>query len=102
MELEQLRAFVAVAEEKSYTKAGERLYMSHSTMSRAGSALEHVMRVRLIIRDNHVAGRKPEGEKLCEMAKKFLRKVQNSPLTYRGSFGIILERLCVANGRIMR
>ena len=41
MELEQLRAFVAVAEEKSYTKAGERLYMSHSTMSRAVSALEH-------------------------------------------------------------
>ena len=28
MELEQLRAFVAVAEEKSYTKAGERLYMA--------------------------------------------------------------------------
>lgn len=72
MELEQLRAFVAVAEEKSYTKAGERLYMSHSTMSRAVSALEHEFGVRLISRDNHVAGLTPEGEKLCEMAKKLL------------------------------
>ncbi len=72
MELEQLRAFAAVAEEKSYTKAGERLYMSHSTMSRAVSALEHEFGVRLISRDNHVAGLTSDGEKLYEMAKKLL------------------------------
>ena len=72
MELEQLRAFVAVAEEKSYTKAGERLYMSHSTMSRAVSALEDEFGVRLISRDNHVAGLTPNGEKLYEMAKELL------------------------------
>ena len=72
MELEQLRAFAAVAEEKSYTKAGERLYMIHSTMSRAVSALEREFSVRLIRRDNHVAGLTPEGEKLYEMAKELL------------------------------
>ena len=72
MELEQLRAFTAVAEEKSYTRAGERLYMSHSTMSRAVSALEQEFGVRLISRDNHVAGLTPEGEKLYALAKKLL------------------------------
>ena len=72
MELEQLRAFAAVAEEKSYTRAGERLYMSHSTMSRAVSALEQEFGVRLISRDNHVTGLTPEGEKLYELAKKLL------------------------------
>lgn len=72
MELEQLRAFIAVAEEKSYTRAGERLYMSHSTMSRAVSALEQEFGVRLISRDNHVTGLTPEGEKLYELAKKLL------------------------------
>ena len=72
MELEQLRAFVAVAEEKSYTKAGERLYMSHSTMSRAVSALEDEFGARLISRDNHVAGLTPDGKKLYEMAKELL------------------------------
>lgn len=72
MELEQLRAFAAVAEEKSYTKAGERLYMSHSTMSRAVSTLEREFGVRLISRDNHVTGLTPEGEKLYELAKKLL------------------------------
>ena len=72
MELGQLRAFAAVAEEKSYTKSGERMYMSHSTMSRAVSALEQEFGVRLISRDNHVAGLTSEGEKLYEMAKKLL------------------------------
>ena len=72
MELEQLRAFAAVAEEKSYTKAGERLYMSHSTMSRAVSTLEREFGVRLISRDNHVTGLTQEGEKLYELAKKLL------------------------------
>lgn len=67
-----MRAFTAVAEEKSYTRAGERLYMSHSTMSRAVSALEQEFSVRLISRDNHVAGLTPEGEKLYELAKKLL------------------------------
>lgn len=72
MELEQLRAFVAVAEEKSYTKAGERLYMSHSTMSRAVSALEHEFGVRLISRDNHVAGLTPRAKSSAKWQKNCL------------------------------
>ncbi len=72
MNLEQLRAFVAVAEEKNYTRAGERLYMSHSTMSRAVSALEREFGVSLIWRGNQVSGLTPEGEKLCAMARQLL------------------------------
>lgn len=81
MELEQLRAFVAVAEEKSFTKAGERLYMSHSTMSRAVSALEAEFSVCLVSRDNHVAGLTPDGEKLYKMALELLdmaQKIENA------------------------
>lgn len=81
MELEQLRAFVAVAEEKSFTKAGERLYMSHSTMSRAVSALETEFSARLVSRDNHVAGLTPDGEKLYKMALELLdmaRKIEDA------------------------
>ena len=81
MELEQLRAFVAVAEEISFTKAGERLYMSHSTMSRAVSALETEFSVRLVSRDNHVAGLTPDGEKLYKMALELLdmaRKIEDA------------------------
>ena len=72
MELEQLRAFTAVAEEKSYTRAGAGVYRGRSARRRAGSALEQEFGVRLISRDNHVAGLTPEGEKLYELAKKLL------------------------------
>lgn len=85
MELEQLRAFVAVAEEKSYTKAGERLYMSHSTMSRAVSALEREFGCRLIERDTHVVGLTADGERLCAMAKELLEKAQELENSMRGS-----------------
>ena len=40
MELEHLRMFLAVAECGSFTEAAKRLFVSHSTTSRAVSALE--------------------------------------------------------------
>ncbi len=40
MELEQLRIFLAVAETSSFTGAAKRLFVSHSTTSRAVAALE--------------------------------------------------------------
>lgn len=84
MELEQLRAFAAVAEEKSFTKAGERLYMSHSTMSRAVSALEAEFGVRLVSRDNHVAGLTPDGERLYAAARELLERAQEIENMMRG------------------
>ncbi len=72
MNLEQLRAFVTAAEEKNYTRAGERLYLSHSTVSRAVSSLEREFGVSLIRRGNQVIGMTPEGEKLYALAKRLL------------------------------
>ena len=67
MELEQLRIFVAVAETGSFTKGAKRLYISHSTTSRAISALEEELCLRLIERENHVTGLTAAGEVLlCE------------------------------------
>lgn len=77
MELEQLRAFAAVAEEKSFIKAGERLYVSHSTVSRAVSALEREFGRRLISRDNRVTGLTSDGERLYEMARTLLDMAKN-------------------------
>ena len=39
MELEQIKIFLAVAEEKSFSEAARKLYISHSTTSRAVAAL---------------------------------------------------------------
>ena len=72
MELEQLRTFLAVAETKSFTRAAELLFVSHSTVSRAVSALEAELGVRLFDRDNRVFGLTEAGERLCERAKELL------------------------------
>ena len=72
MELEQLRIFIAVAEEKGFSAGARKLYISHSTTSRAVSALEDELGVRLIERDNHIAGLTPAGELLLREARNII------------------------------
>ena len=63
---------MAVAETGSFTKGAKRLYISHSTTSRAISALEEELCVRLIERENHITGLTPAGELLLKEAGAIL------------------------------
>ncbi|HLN59244.1 MAG TPA: LysR family transcriptional regulator, partial [Thermoanaerobaculia bacterium] len=55
MDLRQLEMFLAVAEEGSFTRAGERLHVSQSAVSRQIGLLERELGGRLFHRD----GRRP-------------------------------------------
>ena len=70
MELEQLRIFTAVAQSGSFSLGARKLYISHSTTSRAVAALEEELGVRLLERDNHVLGLTKAGEALLEEARR--------------------------------
>ena len=70
MELEQLRIFMAVADCGSFTGGAKKLYISHSTTSRAISALEDELGVRLVERNNHVLGLTAAGERLLQEARE--------------------------------
>lgn len=72
MELEQLRAFLEVARCKSFTAAAHRLFVSHSTVSRAVSSLEAELGVSLIERGNRVFGLTDAGRRLSERAAELL------------------------------
>ena len=74
MELEQLRAFAALAETGSFTRAAEKLYTSHSSISRAVSALERELGVSLVERGNRVSGLTRAGEILLRGAKDILAR----------------------------
>ena len=76
MELEQLRIFAAVAKYKSFSEAARRLYISHSTTSRAVSALEKELDVRLVERDNRVIDLTAAGKVLAEEAARLLELEQ--------------------------
>ena len=75
MDLEQLDMFIAVAEKKSFTAAARSLYISHSTVSRAVTALEQELGVKLIERDNHVAGLTAAGEIMLEEARSIIERL---------------------------
>ena len=74
MELEKLRIFLAVAETGSFSLGARRLYISHSTTSRAVSALEEELGVELLRRDNRVLGLTPAGERLRAEAAALLEQ----------------------------
>ena len=76
MELEQLRIFAAVARERSFTRGGQKLYLSHSTASRAVSALEEELGVTLLKRSNRVLDLTPAGERLFTEAEEILNRVE--------------------------
>lgn len=72
MELEQIRVFLTLAETKNFTRAAERLFVSHSTVSRSLSSLEDELGVRLVERGNRVFRLTPAGERLRERAQELL------------------------------
>lgn len=74
--MEQLRIFVAVAESGSFTKAAKKLYISHSTTSRAVTALETELSLRLFDRGNKVTGLTAAGELLLKEGRELLNKAE--------------------------
>lgn len=83
MELEQLRIFLAAAEEHGFSQAARRLYISHSTVSRSVAALERELGLPLFRRAGRVqtltgAGRllAREGAQLLALADAIPEKLR--------------------------
>ncbi len=76
MNFEQLKIFLTVVELRSFTRAAESMYISHSTTSRNVSALEESLGVRLLQRDNRSVRLTPAGEVLVREADKLLKRVE--------------------------
>ena len=72
MELEQLRVFCAAAERRSFSAAAAELYISHSTVSRAGAELERELGAELFERSPRGAALTPAGRELLSGARRLL------------------------------
>ncbi len=84
MELEQLRLFMAAAEHKGFSPAARVLYTSHSTLSRAVSALEAELGTALFIREHKVLRLTKAGEALLEDAKNIVEMADKIPEKLKG------------------
>ncbi|WP_145828944.1 LysR family transcriptional regulator [Streptomyces sp. T12] len=69
MELRELRAFVAVAEERGMSAAARRLHVSQSALSQTVSGLERQLGLKLLIRTNTGVRLTGEGETLLAEAR---------------------------------
>jgi DNA-binding transcriptional LysR family regulator len=66
LDLRKLRYFLAVAEELSFTRAAERLYITQPVLSRQIRALETQLRVQLLVRDSTGTSLTPAGQLLLD------------------------------------
>lgn len=72
MELRQLRSFVAVAEERSVTRAAARLHITQPPLSAQLARLEHEIGVPLLHRHNRGVELTEAGEELLVQARRLL------------------------------
>jgi DNA-binding transcriptional LysR family regulator len=70
--LRDLRYFVAVAEELSFTRAAERLYVSQPALSKQLRQLERTLRVTLLLRDSRGVTLTATGAQLLPQARRLL------------------------------
>lgn len=72
MRMKQLSYFLTIAETKSITKAGRKLFISQQALSQAMTNLEKDLQTILFERTSHGIVLTPEGEYLEKMAKQIL------------------------------
>ena len=72
--LRDLRYFVAVAEELSFTRAADRLFVSQPALSKQVRALEDQLRVRLFERDHRKVSLTAPGAALLPAAREMLQR----------------------------
>lgn len=72
MELRQLEAFVAVAEERNFTRAAARLYVAQSGLSATIRSLEKDLRAPLFVRSTRRVDLTPAGAALLPEARRTL------------------------------
>lgn len=72
MELKQLEYFTAVYKQKSFTKAAEKMFVSQQALSKAISALEEELEVKLFLRNNKGVQATEAGYYLKEKLDKIL------------------------------
>ena len=97
MELEQLRIYLAVVENASFTKAAEALYISHSTTSRTVSALEESLGVRLLTRDSRSVKPTEAGRLLFERGRALVDEALALETAVREAADAVRGSLTVAS-----
>lgn len=94
-DLRQLRYFVAVAEEQSYTRAAERLHVVQQSVSATIKQLEAALGVQLFVRTSRRVEATPAGEALYEHANEVFSALDRAWRAAQDAGGVSKPRLTV-------
>jgi DNA-binding transcriptional LysR family regulator len=83
--LEQLRGFVAVAEEGNFGRAAARLRITQPPLSRQVQKLERALEVALLVRTPRAVLLTPAGEAFLPEARRMLSLADAAPITARNA-----------------
>ncbi|MCA9712521.1 MAG: LysR family transcriptional regulator, partial [Myxococcales bacterium] len=84
MDVDSLRIFLEVAEQQSFTRAGDHLGLTKSRVSRALRALEVQLDARLFHRSTRVVRLSPDGEALLPRARSIVQQADEIGALFRG------------------
>lgn len=95
MELRQIKFFMAVAEERHFGRAAERMYIAQPALSQHVRRLERELGVQLFDRSSRHVRLTPAGEAFLEVARRMSRQVDEATVAARraeageaGSLGV--------------
>lgn len=95
MNIEDLQAFVTIAEEGSFSRAAQRLFRTQSAVSKRLAALEAELDAPLFDRLGHRIGLTGAGRALLPRARRILAEVEDSARAVRNLSRAVVGRLAV-------
>lgn len=95
MELRQLRYLCAVVEERNFTRAAEKLYVSQSALSQQIQSLEREVGTILVDRSRNGAHLTPAGEVLVHSARRILQELDGARLAIDELAGLQRGKLTI-------
>ena len=95
MELRQLQHFVAVADERHFTRASRRLHIAQSALSSSVKALEEELQSRLFVRSTRSVRLTPSGQAFLDKALEALKAVQAGRQAVREIEGLVAGSIAI-------
>ena len=83
-DLRQVRAFVAVAENGSFTRAAKQIHLTQSAVSHSIRSLENQLSCKLLVRNCREVSVTPEGRMFLRRCRRVIEELESARSDFEG------------------